>query len=165
MSYEIQAEAAEDAAAIAALIDASFGPERLKRTVHRFRDGRAPIPGLGFVGRADGIIVGSIRFWMAQLPDTCPVPLLGPLAVDPSLRGYGVGRALVRWGIDAVAARGHPAILIVGDPGYYAPFGFTVASVAGLTMPGPVGPLSFMGLELEEGRLSRLSGPVVPPPA
>lgn len=162
MTYEIQPEAPGDSAAIDDLIEKSFGPERTKRTVHRFRIGRDPIRDLSFVGRADGVMVASIRFWMVQLPDGRPVPLLGPLAVDPELRGFGVGRSLVRHALDVVAARGHEAVLIIGDPGYYAGFGFSVAAVEGLEMPGPVGPLTFMGLENVAGALQGMSGTVTP---
>ncbi len=164
MAYEIHPEAPGDSADIANLIEKSFGPERTKRTVHLFRIGRNPIQPLCFVGRADGMLVASIRFWMVQLPDGRQVPMLGPLAVDPSLRGYGVGRALVRHALEAVENAGHPAVLIVGDPGYYAPFGFSVALVKDLEMPGPVGPLTFMGLELTPDALCGFSGMVEPIP-
>jgi len=97
-----------------------------------------------------------------RLPDGTTEPLFGPLAVDPALRGLGIGKALVAQGIAAARESGHGAVLIVGDPAYYRPFGFSEDPVAGLAMPGPVLPLTFMGLEFEPGRLGRLEGVIAP---
>lgn len=169
LAVAISPETDADRAAVDALIAGSFGPDREKRTVYRFREGRDPIADLAFVARlpegegdADRL-VASLNFWKTRGP-AGPLPLLGPLAVLPGLRGRGVGRALVAHGLTATRAKGWPAVLIVGDPGYYAPFGFSVEPVAGLELPGPVGPLTFMGLEFEAGALSALVGPVSPVP-
>ena len=51
--------------------------------------------------------------------------LLGPLAVDPSVKGAGIGSALMRHAIAEAARLGHGAILLVGDAPYYARFGFS----------------------------------------
>lgn len=181
IDLEIAPETPDDASAVDALIARSFGPDRTKRTVYRFRDGRAPIAALAFVARARGQggeygengenggdgaaaparLLGSLNFWEVEAPGG-RLPLLGPLAVLPSLRGRGVGRALVAHGLAEARRLGWPAVLIVGDPGYYAPHGFTVACVAGLELPGPVGPLTFMGLEFAPGALSTRRGPVRP---
>ncbi|MCR9220328.1 MAG: N-acetyltransferase [Alphaproteobacteria bacterium] len=170
IDFEIAPETPDDAPAVDALIARSFGPDRTRRTVYRFRDGRAPIAALAFVARARGgaggpdaagRLLGSLNFWEVEAPGG-RLPLLGPLAVLPSLRGRGVGRALVAHGLAAARRLGWPAVLIVGDPGYYAPHGFTVECVAGLELPGPVGPLTFMGLEFAPGALSTRCGPVRP---
>jgi len=164
MKYSLIKESPADAPAIEALMDLAFGPGRHSRNVVRFRDGRAPLHEFGFVGKHAKELVASIRFWPVLLPDGTVVPLLGPLAVRPELRGLGIGRALVRKGMDAVRLSGAPAILIIGDPGYYAPFGFRVDPVLGLDMGGPVAPLALMGIEYVPGSLSDLSGTVTPVP-
>ena len=56
------------------------------------------------------------------------------------------------------AARGHRAILLVGDEPYYRRFGFTRSAVEDLRLPGPVDRDRFLGLELEEGALLNASG-------
>ena len=166
IAYRIEPETPEDVPAAEALIAESFGPERSKRTVYRLREGRAPIPDLAFVARAEMArtggeeLVASLNFWEVDAAGR-RLPLLGPLAVLAELRGRGVGRALVGHGLTETRAKGWPAVLIVGDPGYYALFGFSVEPVAGLELPGPVGPLTFMGLEFVPGTLSALKGPVV----
>lgn len=161
MSFSVSPAGPADRDAVEALIDESFGRGRHERTVYRFREARAPWPGLAYVARgADGALLGAIDFWPVLLPDGTRVPLLGPLAVMPSLRGFGIGRTLVSHGLSAARLSGAEAVLIVGDPGYYAPYGFTVDMVAGLTLPGPVAPLAFMGLEWRPGLLSAQKGPV-----
>ena len=163
-SFTIRPEKPADQAAIENLIVTSFGrEERKKRTVYQFRDGIAPLSDLSLVAStATGKLVGSLRFWPCRLPDGEQIPLLGPLAVLPELRGQGAGRALVSAGLSLVREKAFPAVLIVGDPGYYAPQGFSVSVVQNLQLPGPVVPLTFMGMEIEPGFLSTRSGLVVP---
>lgn len=169
MTYSIDLQYPSDAAAVEQLIATCFGPNRNKRTVYSFRDGIPPYPEFSFVARDDeGTVVATLRFWPVQLPDGRVVPLLGPLAVEQVLRGKGVGKALLRHGIDAVKSAGHDGILIIGDPAYYNAFGFDVAAVAGMEMPGSVHPLTFMGLDFgREGAVpfTALSGMVQPAPA
>jgi predicted N-acetyltransferase YhbS len=163
MSFSILPADQADSAPIEALIDRSFGPDRKTRTVYRFRDGIPALPRLTFLARGeDDALLGSIAFWPVRVSDGTTLPLLGPLAVQPYLRGYGIGRALVTHGLTATRLQNWPAVLIVGDPGYYAPFGFSVEPVAGLTLPGPVAPLTFMGLEFRPGALSSRRGTVDP---
>jgi len=52
------------------------------------------------------------------------------------------------------------AIVLVGDPQYYARFGFTAAA-AGLAMPGPVDRRRLLALELRPGALAGAAGPMV----
>ncbi len=163
MSLAIAPEQPVDVPEIEALVDLAFGEERQDRAVSRLRAGRSPIPNMSFTAKNHGTLVGSIRFWDVALPDGTVVPLLGPLAVRPELRGEGIGRALVTHGLTALRLARVPAILIVGDPGYYAPFKFSVSVVRGLRLAGPVAPLALMGREFEAGVLKRQKGAVAVP--
>lgn len=163
MNFTLADEAAEHAAAIESLVDTAFGPARKTRTVYQFRDGIPPATSLCYVALSnDGDMLGSIRFWPVLMPDGRQGVMLGPLAVLPNLRGQGIGKALVAHGIAGTRAAGYGGVLIVGDRGYYAPFGFREEKVANLELPGSVTPLTFMGLEFEEGSLSGLEGVVLP---
>lgn len=159
---------------IDALMEAAFGPARYERTVNKMRKGLDPLPDLSFVSVYEardetrdetGAVIGSLRFWPLQLPDGSTEPLLGPLAVNPTLRGLGVGRSLVQHGIDAVKRQGWKGIFIVGDPGYYAPFGFKAECVSGLQLPGPVAPLTFMALDFEGNTFANIEGIVTTRPS
>ncbi len=84
--------------------------------------------------------------------------LLGPLAVEPSLKSGGVGSALMRHAIAEARRLGHRAILLVGDAPYYARFGFSAEKTGALAMPGPYEQHRFLALELAEGALDGASG-------
>ncbi|MDX1732192.1 MAG: N-acetyltransferase, partial [Aurantimonas coralicida] len=108
----------------------------------------------------------TVRLWNieAGTRDGSPVPalLLGPLAVDPQLAGTGIGAALMRHAIAEAAGLGHDAILLVGDPEYYARFGFSADATATLAMPGPFEPRRLLALELAPGHLDGASGIIAP---
>ena len=83
---------------------------------------------------ADGAVVGVVRFHPAPCPyrsgATAPWQLRG-MATDPTVRGAGVGRALVEEGRSRVAARGGDLIWCdarVPVIGFYERMGFTVVS-------------------------------------
>ncbi|MDX1737684.1 MAG: N-acetyltransferase [Alphaproteobacteria bacterium] len=163
MNITILPEAVNDADTISHLIDTCFGPDRKERTVYQFRDGVAPYTDLCLVARNDGgRLCGSLRFWPVMMPDQTILPLFGPLAVQPDLQGQGIGRKLIQAGHDLVAEHNFPAILIIGRPDYYKPFGYCEKLVENLNLPGPVAPLTFMGKEIEADSLSHLHGDIHP---
>lgn len=158
MTYHIVAERPQDAALLDPLLDRTFGADRRKKTVYRLREGLEPVPGLAFsaVGAA-GELLASLRFWPVQIGGDRAI-LLGPLAVEPALQGIGIGRALVRHGLDRARALGERICVVVGEPSYYQPFGFANAGTAGLRLPGPVDAHRFQVLELAPGALRSVSG-------
>src|SRR5271157_6004863 len=117
--FAIRAERASDVVAREALLDACFGENRLKRTCQRLRDGRAPAEGLAFSALAQGRLVGTLRLWHVSAGGI-PALLLGPLAVDNTCRKLGVGAALMDHALAAAKARGHRAVILLGDAPYYA---------------------------------------------
>lgn len=141
--FTITRQLPADGPTIEALLDRAFGAERVARPSYRLRDAVAADPRLGLVARgADGALLATIRFWpidVVRAGRARPALLLGPLAVEPALKGCGIGKALLRAGLDAAARDGHALILLVGDPAYYAPFGFVAAAPLGFAMAGEVG--------------------------
>ncbi len=160
--FSLQPERAEDGAAIDTLLDHAFGANRQERTVYRLRTGE-PVAGLSFVARRKGAFVGSIRFWPVELDHGVDAVLLGLLAVEPALRGQGIGKGLVAHGLEAAGRAGHGLCLVSGDPDYYRPFGFVPASPLGLRLPGPVTDGHFQAKELSPGWLALARGAVRPP--
>ena len=159
--FAIRSERASDAAAREALLDACFGANRQARTCQRLRDGRAPAEGLALSAVAKGRLVGTVRLWHVSAGGA-PALVLGPLAVDPMCRKLGVGRALMRHALAAAKARGHDAVILLGDAPYYARFGFSDLKTAGLSLPGPFERDRLLGFELTEGALDGASGIIVP---
>ena len=132
--FAIRAERASDVVAREALLDACFGANRHARTCQRLRDGRAPAEGLAFSAVRQGRLVGTVRLWHVSAGGV-PALVLGPLAVDPSCRKLGVGAALMNHALAAAKARGHGAVILLGDAPYYARFGFSAARPASCRCP------------------------------
>ena len=159
--FAIRGERASDVVAREALLDASFGDNRHLRTCQRLRDGQAAAEGLALSAVSQGRLIGTVRLWHVSAGGV-PALTLGPLAVDPSCRKLGIGRALVQRALAAAKARGHGAVLLLGDAPYYARFGFSALKTGELRLPGPFEPDRLLGLELREGALDGAWGMIVP---
>ncbi|MGY4476286.1 GNAT family N-acetyltransferase [Bradyrhizobium sp. USDA 3364] len=160
--FAIRAERASDVVAREALLDACFGDNRHARTCQRLRDGRAPAEGLSLAAvRQDGRLVGTVRLWHVSAGGRSAL-MLGPLAVDDGCRGLSVGAALMRRALAVAKARGHGAVILLGDAPYYARFGFSAARTGELSLPGAFERDRLLGLELVEGALDGAWGMIVP---
>jgi predicted N-acetyltransferase YhbS len=159
--FDIFDERPDDAAAREALLDEAFGPARFLKTCERLRAGRMPARGLALVAEEEGRLVATMRLWSVHAGPGRPALLLGPLAVARSHRSLGLGAAMIEEGLARATARGHGAVILVGDAPYYARFGFDASTTQGLVMPGPVERERFLGLELTKGALAGASGRVI----
>ena len=159
--FVIRAERASDVAPREALLDACFGENRHMRTCQRLRDGRAPAEGLALSVVRQGRLVGTLRLWHVSAGGI-PALVLGPLAVDPSCRQVGIGATLMEHALAAAKARGHGAVILLGDAPYYARFGFSALKTGELSLPGPFEQDRLLGLELNDGALDGASGMIVP---
>jgi predicted N-acetyltransferase YhbS len=159
--YAIRAERAADVAMREALLDASFGETRHGRTCQRLRDGRAPAAGLALSAVREGTLVGTVRLWHVSAGGR-PALVLGPLAVDPACRELGIGAALMQQALAAARARGHSAVILLGDAPYYARFGFTGEKTGALSLPGPFERDRLLAVEFTDGALDGAEGMIVP---
>lgn len=164
-SFQIEPEKPGDAAAIEAMLDASFGIARRVKSSYRLRECEAAVAGLSRVARdANGKLVGAISFWHLRIGrDRVPALLLGPLAVHPDHQGQGIGLALMREGLALAKAQGHGLVVLVGDAPYYARMGFAAVPEGQLLMPGPFDPKRLLALELKPGSLKGAHGLILPP--
>jgi len=159
--FPILPERPQDAAAIEALVEACFGPDRMQKTVYKFRDGVAPLRDLSFVVRDGAKVEGSIRYWPVTIGESeAPAILLGPLCIAPDRQGQGIGRALMRHSLYAATRQGHRLCVLVGDKSYYEPFGFRNAALPGLELPGWADPERFQFMELVPGAMQGVTGMV-----
>jgi predicted N-acetyltransferase YhbS len=167
-AFAILNETAQDESAREALLDRAMGEGRRRKSSEKLRRGRLASEGLAFVALGeDGTLLGSVRLWDIQAGhDAAGKPvralLLGPLAVEPALKGQGIGVALMRHGISEAGRLGHGAIILVGDPEYYERFGFDGDKTAALAMPGPVERRRFLALELKPDHLAGAHGVLSP---
>ena len=170
-------ERPDDGPPIEALLDRAFGPDRRAKISYRYRQGVAPLADLCLVAREAGALVGAIRFWPVLL-GARPALLLGPLAIEPARQNQGIGRALTEASLARADAAGWRLVFLVGDPLYYARYGFSVApgnivmpgesparlqyrTLAGAALPPEGGVLLRHGVEPAEQRLPELAHALV----
>jgi putative acetyltransferase len=111
--------------------------------------------GLSLVSCNDaGMVVGHLAFSPVLIHGVdCRWFGLGPLAVLPEHQAQGHGSALTREGLQRLCAMGAAGCVVLGDPTYYARFGF--APCPPLQFPGAPAD-HFMALAWEGG--TTLSG-------
>jgi putative acetyltransferase len=106
--------------------------------VDSLRETITPKDGLSLVVSHDGQIVGHVMFTRSLLDAPArlvDVQVLSPLAVLPDYHRRGLGSALVRKGLKALAQRAVPLVFLEGDPGYYSRFGFAPGRDLGFRKP------------------------------
>ncbi|MGH8277004.1 MAG: GNAT family N-acetyltransferase [Steroidobacteraceae bacterium] len=69
--------------------------------------------------------------------DSAPALALAPLCVRPDQQRRGVGTALMHAVLGAADALGEPLVALLGDPRYYARFGFRPSTEYGILPPVP----------------------------
>ena len=159
--FAIRAERTCDVVAREALLNACFGENRHMRTCQRLRDGRAPAAGLALSAVRNGELVGTVRLWHVSAGGVRAL-LLGPLAVEGAYRKLGLGAQLMAEAVAAARARGHRAIVLLGDAPYYGRFGFSAAKTRKLLLPGTFEPQRLLAIELEDNALDGAWGMIVP---
>ena len=159
--FRITQQTQADSQVIEVLMTEAFGSKRYGRSVWALRPA-GPVAALCLVGYDDDQAVGSVRFWEVMLNDET-ILLLGPLAVQPHVRGKGFGRQLVQEGMRLARLGQWRLVLVSGEPDYYPKFGFVPAAGYGLDWPGFVEPERLQLCELVPGALASLpsSGLVV----
>jgi putative acetyltransferase len=106
--------------------------------VDSLRETITPANGLSLVAEHNGQIVGHVMFTRGLLDAPrrlVEVHVLSPLAVMPEHQKRGIGSALVRHGLKAVAEQAVPLVFVEGDPRYYSRFGFAPGRDQGFRKP------------------------------
>jgi putative acetyltransferase len=128
----------DDAEAIDALLRSAFDGAEEAMIVKALRAAEADT--LELVAERDDQIIGTVMFSpvTTALPDGSELfgLGLGPLAVADAARRQGVGAALTEAGLAFITTLGVPWCVVLGDPTYYARFGFKPASDAGWAWDG-----------------------------
>jgi putative acetyltransferase len=124
----IRPERPQDAATIHALTDTAFrGMPFSDNTEARLVDAlrAAGALTLSLVATQDGEIVGHVAFSPVTINgEAGDWYALGPVSVWPERQRRGVGQALIREGLRRLRSLGAGGCVLLGDPAYYARFGF-----------------------------------------
>ena len=151
-AVRVQAERSEQVAASQRVVAAAFGEEPVAELLADLRRDHC-WRGLSFVAVTDdGEVVGHVaytRAWVDAPDRLVPVLVLSPLSVHPDRQRAGVGAALVRESLAALAERPEPVVFLEGDPGYYGRLGFEAAGSWGFTAPSArIPPAAFQAVRL-----------------
>lgn len=155
----IRGERPDDADAIREILVAAFGGEAEARLVDRLRaTGKIAC---ALVAEEKGRVLGYVVFsTIAAGENQAPAMALAPIAVMPAFQRLGIGSALASAGLERLRQERVQRVLVVGDPAYYARFGFVPASRFGLKCPFPAPEDAFMAIELQPGAFNGVSGMV-----
>jgi predicted N-acetyltransferase YhbS len=137
--FNIRQETPADQPEIDRLMALGFASSHSSRNIWQLRHGQK-VADLCLVAEDEGKaghLLGSIRYWPITI-NAMPSLLLGPLAVDPELRGQGIGRQLVRDSL-ALARSGPWAFCFVsGERDYYPKLGFSKLTAHQVDLPAPI---------------------------
>jgi putative acetyltransferase len=154
---EIRDERAGDQEAIRRVHLDAFGGDLEARLVDLLRERGKAVTSL--VADDNGQVVGHILFSPVTIDaeSDCRALGLAPVSVLPSNQHRGIGSSLVREGLARCTGAGYDLVVLVGDPDYYARFGFHTAKAHGLDNEYGVND-EFMVLELRKNFLDRVRG-------
>ena len=139
MILSIRDERPGDADAIRQLTAAAFaGAEHSDGTeaaiVDALRDAGALTVSL--VAEDEGAIVGHVAISPVRIGgEIAGWHGLGPVSVDPAFQRQGIGDRLIREALNRLRAGGSNGCVVLGEPAYYARFGFRADPR--LTFAGP----------------------------
>ncbi|MGB7053640.1 MAG: N-acetyltransferase [Acidimicrobiales bacterium] len=142
--WSVRSAELSDHPAILGLVRRSFAgdghdPEEEVDIVRRTWSSSATPDGLELVATDDGNrVVGHVLPALGEL-DGRPAMAIAPLCVEPDRQGRGVGSTLMQEALRRIEASGRPFVLLLGNPAYYARFGFEAAASHGIHY-SPVGP-------------------------
>lgn len=90
---------------------------------------------VSLVAELDGTVIGHVAASPVSISDGTPHWYgLGPVSVAPGHQGLGVGSKLVNRLLDDLRLVGAAGCVVLGNPAYYARFGFRAESA--LVLPG-----------------------------
>ena len=139
--------------------EAAFGRPAEARLAAQLRQEASPLVSL--VAERAGRVIGHVLFSPVTVEGERPGEArgaLGPVGVLPDAQGLGIGAALIRAGIEACRALDWRVLFVLGNPAYYARFGFQLAAPRGLHYASHAFDAAFQVQELVPGALAGVAG-------
>ena len=131
-----------------AYINADRSTGREYKLVELLRESEAYIPKLSLVAVIDNAIAGYGMFLRGKVGDQ-EVLILGLLAVAQSMRGHGVGCALILEGQRLARKMGYSYLFVHGSNVYYPRLGYDFAHKFGVEPPAGLDRDHMMGIKLD----------------
>lgn len=129
--------------------------------VHKMRSHPDFIEQLAFVIEVDGVVEGAIFYTHSKvvtLKGEFPTVSFGPVFISPKYHRQGLGRKLITHSIEKAKEMGYSAILTLGYPYHYEPYGFCGGKKYNISMPDGKFYTGLLVLPLQENALNGVSG-------
>ena len=130
--------------------------------VHNIRHHKDYIKELSFVIEVDGKIQGAILYTCSKIvsegTQEYETISFGPVFISPEYHRKGLGRMLVTHSIKRAREMGHRAIMTLGYPYHYEPYGFSGGKKYNISMPDGKFYKGLLVLPLYQGALDDISG-------
>ena len=136
-NLKIRTEQSKDYLKIAQVNKLAFGQENEATLIEKIRNSDRFIPELSLVAEFDHKIVGHIMFSYIDLvrEETIKVLALAPVAILPEYQNRGIGSLLIKTGLEIAKTIYAPMVIVLGEPKFYARFGFEPAIDYGIQSP------------------------------
>ena len=133
--------------------------------IHKMREHDDFIKELTFVIKVDGQVEGGIFYTHSKIvskdnPEYKTITF-GPVFISPKFHRKGLGKKLITHSIEVAKEMGYRAILTLGYPYHYKPYGFVGGKKYNISMPDGKFYKGLLVLPLYEGALDNISGYVV----
>lgn len=133
--------------------------------VHKMRSHPDFIKELAFVIEIDGMVQGAIFYTHSKVigKENSEVQTIsfGPVFIAPEYHRKGFGKELITYSIKEAKKLGYPAILTLGYPYHYEPYGFSGGKKYNISMEDGKFYIGLLVLPLYEGALDSVSGSVI----
>jgi putative acetyltransferase len=130
----VRPEQPEDSGAIHALHAAAFGANTEGELVDALRNEGAVV--LSLVAAEQERILGHVLYSRLQIDDRdAGASALAPISVAPARQRHGIGSALIAEAHRRLRTQGETLVLVLGEPAYYARFGFTTEAAKPFRTP------------------------------
>ncbi len=130
----LRAERESDRPAIFGVHRNAFESDAEARLVDALREEGSIV--LSLVAEVNGDVIGSVIYSRLLIDGgNCGASALAPVAVKPAWQRKGIGGLLIREAHKRLAQAGECIVLVLGDPEYYARFGFSARAAGGLRTP------------------------------
>ncbi|MGL4908471.1 MAG: GNAT family N-acetyltransferase [Bacteroidales bacterium] len=163
----IRQEESKDIHKVFELHKLAFGQDAEARLVDAIRANPSLfVPELSIVATDEKRIIGHILLSKIKINDkeqTHESLALAPISVMPDLQKQGIGKRLIKKGLETAQSLGFTSVIVLGHEQYYPKFGFTPAKRWSIKAPFDVPSTAFMAIELQAEALKGISGTVIYP--
>lgn len=137
--FDIKIDSKENDPILEAIYSICFGPGRFAKAAHILRENNQCLYDISriVIDNSNGQIIGGCRMWPIGFENGGKGVFLGPIAVLPEYRNFGLGAKLVEAVLSANDEINGENVFLVGDYGFFGKFGFREVPQNIIKLPMP----------------------------